>query len=194
MPGNASCQLCESCAGGASSLIRIAEYAVSGTMAAVTTGWREAGMPTKQLTDFLDAHHVKYVTIRHSRAYTALETAQSAHVAGKELAKTVIVKVDGRLAMVVLAAPEHIDFAALKRATGAGKIELASEGEFKCLFPDCEVGAMPPFGILYGIEVFVSSTLAADAQIAFNAGSHSELIQLAYGDFARLVNPTILRI
>jgi Ala-tRNA(Pro) deacylase len=151
-------------------------------------------MPVQKLKDFLDSHGTKYVTIRHSRAYTAQETAQSAHIPGKELAKTVMIEVDGKMAMAVVPASERIDLAALKRGCGAAKIELATEGEFKRLFPDCEVGAMPPFGNLYGMEVFASSRLAEDQEIAFNAGSHTELIKLAYEDFERLVGPKIIRL
>ena len=151
-------------------------------------------MPVQQLKQFLDAHATRYSTMRHARAYTASETAQAAHISGKLLAKTVIVKIDGRLAMVVLPAPEHVDMAALKRVTGAAKLELASEAEFKRLFPNCEVGAMPPFGNLYGMEVFVCASLTEDEEIAFNAGSHSELMMLAYEDFERLVHPKIVKL
>jgi len=151
-------------------------------------------MPVQKLKDFLDGHGTKYVTIRHSRAYTAQETAQSAHVPGKELAKTVMIKIDGAMAMVVLPGSERVDLAELKRATGAGKVELATEAEFKRLFPDCEVGAMPPFGNLYGMEVIASSKLAEDAEIAFNAGSHTELIKLAYADFERLAKPKLVKL
>jgi Ala-tRNA(Pro) deacylase len=151
-------------------------------------------MPIQKLKDYLDDHHTKYVTIRHSRAYTAQETAQSAHIPGKELAKTVMVKVDGKMAMVVVPASEHVDLSELRRLIGAGKVELADELEFKSLFPDCEIGAMPPFGNLYGMEVFASKNLAEDEQIAFNAGSHTELIKLAYRDFESLAAPKIVRI
>jgi Ala-tRNA(Pro) deacylase len=150
-------------------------------------------MPLNKLKAFLDEHRTKYVTIRHSPAYTAQETAQSAHVSGKELAKTVMVKVDGKMAMVVVTASEHVNIGELRRQTGAGKVELATEGEFKSLFPDCEVGAMPPFGNLYGMEVFASRRLAEDEEIAFNAGSHTELVRLAYRDFERLVKPKMVR-
>jgi Ala-tRNA(Pro) deacylase len=151
-------------------------------------------MPVKKLEDFLDDEGVRYVTIRHSRAYTAQETAESAHIPGKELAKTVMVKIDGKMAMVVVPASDRIDLERLKRATGGGKLELASEGEFKRLFPDCEIGAMPPFGNLYGMDVYASSKLAEDDEIAFNAGSHTELIRLSYDDFARLARPRIVKL
>ena len=116
-------------------------------------------MPVRKLKEFLDENAIKYVTISHSIAYTAQEVAASSHIAGKELAKTVVVKVDGRMAMAVLAASHQIDFHLLKKTIGAKKVELASEQEFKGMFGECEVGAMPPFGNLYGMEVYVDSSL-----------------------------------
>ena len=151
-------------------------------------------MPVKKLKDFLDDHETKYVTIRHSRAYTAQETAESAHIPGKNLAKTVMIKVDGKMAMIVVPGPDHVKLSVLKRQIGAGKVELASEDEFKRLFPDCEIGAMPPFGNLYAMEVFASSRLAEDVEIAFNAGSHTELIRLAYKDFEQLAQPKLIKL
>jgi Ala-tRNA(Pro) deacylase len=148
-------------------------------------------MPIKKLKEFLDREGIKYVSIRHSPAYTAQEIAAVTHIPGKELVKAVIVKLDGKMAMGVLPASHQIDFDLLKEASGARRIELATEGEFKDMFPDCEIGGMPPFGNLYGMEVFAAKTLAEDEEIAFNAGSHSELIRLAYKDFERLVKPKI---
>ena len=141
---------------------------------------------------FLDANDVKYVVISHSKAYTAQGIAAVSHISGKELAKTVIVKLDGDLAMAVLPASYQVDLIALKHATGVREAELASEREFKRHFPDCETGAMPPFGNLYGIPVYVDETLTEDDEIAFNAGSHHELIRMTYADFDRLVRPEVL--
>jgi Ala-tRNA(Pro) deacylase len=149
-------------------------------------------MPVKKLKEFLDANQVKYVTISHSAAYTAQEIAASAHIPGKELAKTVMVKVDGKMAMAVLPASARVDLDLLKQAAGAASAELASEREFKDMFPGCETGGMPPFGNLYGMDVYVSPVLAEDEEIAFNAGSHTELVRLSYKDFARLVNPKVV--
>lgn len=148
-------------------------------------------MPAKKLKEFLDAHQVKYVTIRHSEAYTAQEIAALAHIRGKELAKTVMVKVDGKMAMAVLPASNRVDMSLLNAAAGAKSIGLATESEFKSLFPDCEIGAMPPFGNLYGMSVFADASLSKDDEIAFNAGSHIELIRMAYKDFERLVQPAV---
>jgi Ala-tRNA(Pro) deacylase len=149
-------------------------------------------MPETRLKDFLDKEHVKYVTIGHSPAYTAQEIAALTHTPGKELAKTVIVKVDGKLAMVVLPASEKVRIDHLRQTLGTDNVELANEDEFEGAFPDCETGAMPPFGNLYGMSVFVSQALREDDEIAFNAGSHDELIRLSYAEYERLVHPTPL--
>ncbi|MEE8264606.1 MAG: YbaK/EbsC family protein [Gammaproteobacteria bacterium] len=150
-------------------------------------------MPVRKLKEFLNSHDIKYVTINHSPAYTAQEIAESAHIPGKELAKTVIIKIDGKLAMAVLPASYKIDLEQFKNATGASNVELANEREFRQMFPECEVGAMPPFGNLYDMEVFVAQTLAEDEAIAFNAGSHTELIKLSYKDFEHLVEPKVIK-
>jgi len=149
-------------------------------------------MPAKKLREFLDENAVKYVTVNHSRAYTAQEIAATAHIPGKELAKTVIVEVDGKQAMAVLPASYKIDLDQLKNATGAAKVELATEREFQSKFPGCDLGAMPPFGNLYDMDVYVAASLAEDEDIAFNAGSHTELVRLAYNDYARLVHPKVI--
>jgi len=104
-----------------------------------------------------------------------------------------MVKIDGEMAMAVLPASFNIDFELLKKAAKAETVELATEEEFKGKFQDCEVGAMPPFGNLYGMKVFVAETLTEDEEIAFNAGSHRELIKLSYKDFEKIVNPQDLQ-
>lgn len=149
-------------------------------------------MAMRKLKEYLDKNHIKYFIIGHSPAFTAQQVAESAHIPGMEMAKTVIVKLDGELAMIVLPASMKVDLYAIKDITGAGKVELASEHEFKDKFPDCELGAMPPFGNLFGMKVYADHHLSADKEIAFNAGSHSELIKLAYKDFERLVHPAML--
>jgi len=152
----------------------------------------EMAMPVKKLKSFLDDNGVKYTVISHSPAYTAQEIAASAHVSGKELAKTVVLKLDGQMALVVLPASSHVNMSHFKDESGAQQVELAAEDEFKSAFPDCEVGAMPPFGNLYDMAVFVDQQLSADEEIVFNAGSHTELIRLAYRDFEQLVQPTVI--
>jgi Ala-tRNA(Pro) deacylase len=146
-------------------------------------------MPVTKLKEFLDKNNVKYVSIRHSTAYTAQEIAASAHVKGRNLAKTVIVKADGEFVMAVLPAKYQIDLHKLKDACKASKVELAREEEFSHLFQGCETGAMPPFGNIYGFPVYADETLKKDEEIAFNACSHTELIQISYNDFERLVKP-----
>lgn len=149
-------------------------------------------MPKNKLIDFLNKNKVKYETIEHSPAYTAQEIAEIAHVSAKELAKTVIVKVDGELAMTVLPAHHKVEFDKLQEATGTDKVELASEFEFQERFPGCELGAMPPFGNLFNMDVYVTKDLTKDKSIAFNAGTHSELIKIAYSDFDKLVKPKVI--
>jgi Ala-tRNA(Pro) deacylase len=149
-------------------------------------------MPVKTLKQFLDKEKIKYVSIVHSTAYTAQEVAASAHITGKELAKTVIVKLDGKMAMAVLPANRKIVLQDLREVTGSDEVKFASEEEFKQRFPDCETGAMPPFGNLYGMEVYAAADLADNDEIAFNAGSHTEVIKLAYKDFERLAKPKVV--
>jgi Ala-tRNA(Pro) deacylase len=144
-----------------------------------------------KLIEFLEERHVRYVNVTHSTAFTAQDVAQSAHISGKEMAKTVIVWMDGVMAMAVLPASSMIDFNKLKEISGAASVELASETEFKDRFSECEVGAMPPFGALFGIRAFVDKSLSADQEIAFNAGTHRELIRMRYEDYEALAKPVL---
>jgi Ala-tRNA(Pro) deacylase len=146
-------------------------------------------MPLARLREFLDSHNVQYVVISHSVAYTAQGIAALTHISGKELAKTVIVKLDGSLVMAVLPASKQVDLSRLKTVTGATNAAIASEQDFKEKFPDCQTGAMPPFGNLYDIPVFADESLTHDKEIAFNAGTHLELIRMAWDDFQNLVKP-----
>lgn len=146
-------------------------------------------MPSKKLKEFLDSNNIKYVSIKHSSAYTAQEIAANAHIPGKELAKTVIIKINGKMAMAVLPASYKVSFDHLKDALGVNEVRLAYEQEFMDKFPDCEVGAMPPFGNIYGMDVYVAESLAEDEEIAFNACNHTELIKMNFSDFEKLVKP-----
>lgn len=148
-------------------------------------------MSLPRLEQFLQSNQVAFNTMAHPHAFTAQATAASANISGKEMAKTVMVKLDGKLAMAVVPANEWLDLAHLREITGARDVALASESEFKDRFPECEVGAMPPFGNLYGMDVYAADSLAADEQIAFNAGSHRELMRMSWRDFERLVHPRI---
>ncbi len=151
-------------------------------------------MPAKQLKEFLEASGVRFVSVPHDLAYTAQGVAKSAHIPGHEVAKTVMVRVDGRLAMAVVPAPRTVHVDRLRKAAGAVSVELAREADFRADFPGCELGAMPPFGNLYHMDVFVDPRLAEDEEIAFNAGTHSEVVRMKYKDFERLVKPTLVEL
>lgn len=147
-----------------------------------------------RLQHFLEDNHAHFQTIPHPRAITAQEAAAAAHVSGHDLAKTVMVKLDDRLAMVVLPACERVHLGRLRHAVGAQVAELASEAEFRDRFPDCEVGAMPPFGHLYELDVFLDARLAAHDEIAFNAGTHTDLVRMPRGEFEQLARPQRVRL
>lgn len=151
-------------------------------------------MALSTLRNFLDSQGVKYLVISHSLAYTAQGVAALAHVSGKKLAKTVIVKIDGILAMAVIPASYHVDLERLRTLTGSRVVELATEREFKDAFPDCETGAMPPFGNLYDMPVYADACLAENEEITFSAGTHRELVRMSWMDLARLVRPSIDRL
>jgi Ala-tRNA(Pro) deacylase len=149
-------------------------------------------MPAQRLLVFLDDNQVKYVVISHSRAFTTQEVAAATHIPGKELAKSVIVEIDGEMAMAVLPGSQKVDVELLREAVGADQVSLARESEFKDRFPECDPGAMPPFGNLYGMPVYVADSLTDDEEIAFNAGSHTELVKMSYRDFERLAQPRVM--
>ena len=150
-------------------------------------------MALERLTKYLDMYNIAYVVISHSPAYTAQGIAGLVHISGKELAKTVIVKLDGKLAMAVLPAKYHVDLVPLRKAANAKTVERAAEEEFKDRFPQCETGAMPPFGNLFGLDVFADDSLEKDKEIPFNAGTHRELIRMAWEDFKRLADPKVMQ-
>lgn len=149
-------------------------------------------MPLGKLINYLDENGKKYVVTKHSPAFTAQEVAASAHIPGKEMVKTVIVKVDGDMKMVALPSTHDVDFDAIKDALNANEVELATEEEFEDMFPDCELGAMPPFGNFFDIDTLVAESFAEDEEISFNAGTHKELVRMNYRDFEELVKPQIL--
>jgi Ala-tRNA(Pro) deacylase len=143
------------------------------------------------IEQFLGEQHVAYSVIPHRPAYTAQEEAAVAHVPGRQWAKTVACVADDRLILAVVPAPSLVDLDRLREIAGAGDVRLASERELERLYPDCEVGAMPPLGPLYGLPVFVDRELAGTSEIVFDAGSHSDAIKVTYDDFARAVQPTV---
>lgn len=151
-------------------------------------------MPATRLKEFLDNEGVKYLQINHSPAYTAQEVARSLDVKGHMVAKTVIVFIEGKMAMAVMSANRSINFDHFRKEIGAKEIILAAEKEFRDVFPDCELGAMPPFGNLYGIEVYVDRHLMEEDDIFFNACTHSELIRMSYQDFERLAKPKVVKL
>ena len=144
-----------------------------------------------ELKEYLDKNSIKYTTITHSKAYTAQEMAQTMHVPGRELAKSVVIKIDGKPGLAVLPASQHIDFEKMRNALGSKGIEMVSEGEFEGYFPNCELGGMPPLGNRFNLSVFVSRDLRDDEEIVFNAGTHVDAIRMLYSDFERLVQPVI---
>jgi Ala-tRNA(Pro) deacylase len=146
-------------------------------------------MPAKRLKSFLDENDIKYLSIQHSMAFTATDIAHTAHIRSKNMAKTVIIKINDKLAMAVVPANFKVNLRQLAEAMQDARVELASEAEFTRHFADCEVGAMPPFGNLYNMDVYVAEALTENEHIIFNAGSHMELIEMDYKDFENLVNP-----
>lgn len=148
-------------------------------------------MLAKTLKSYLDQRNVRYITITHSRAFTAQEVAASAHIPGRGLAKTVMVIIDGALAMAVLPSNRRVQLDDLRALTGCHDLRLARESEFRDYFPDCEPGAMPPFGNLYDMSTYVSPELAVEPDIVFNAGSHTELIRMGWRDYYNLVKPRV---
>jgi Ala-tRNA(Pro) deacylase len=148
----------------------------------------------RTLKTFLDKSGVKYEIVQHAPTFTAMETAEATHVAGKELAKTVIVRLDSELAMVIVPATHSVDLDKLQVLTGANQVVLADELDFRDRFKDCETGAMPPFGKLYGMPIFVSDALLEDEHLVFQAGSHTEAVKMSTADYMRLESPTVHRL
>jgi len=149
-------------------------------------------MINEKLRKYLDENGVDYEVIRHGEAYTAQELAAAMHVRGRNFVKVVILKSEQGFIMVALPADRVIDIAALRADLGFKVAALASEMEVKKLFPDCETGAMPPFGNLYDLPVYVDRNLTRDRHIVFQGGTHYESIKVRYSDFERLVNPQFL--
>lgn len=149
-------------------------------------------MPISQtLKEYLDREHVHYDVLPHPEAFRAAAVAQALHTPEKEMAKVVILKVNERFVMMVLPASWQVDLHRLSTVFAAHQVRLATEDELKDLFPDCELGAMPPFGVLYGLPVYVDHSLSEDEEIVFEAGTHSEAIRMRYADFAALVFPVV---
>lgn len=148
----------------------------------------------RSIEHFLGDQHVPYSVLHHQPAYTAQEEAAATHVTGWDWAKTVVCMADGHPILVVVPAPYVVDFNRLRRVTGARTIRLASEDECARLYPDCEAGAMPPLGPLYGHPVVVDRSLAGNHDIVFSAGSHSEAVRVPYDEFARVARPMVTEV
>jgi Ala-tRNA(Pro) deacylase len=145
----------------------------------------------EKIQKFLDDNKVRYETLKHERALTAQEVAQSVHVPGKEVAKCVMVTADGQMLMVVIPAPHRLNTERFKAHINAKDVRLAKEDEFRDLFPECELGAMPPFGTVYGLPVYMDKSLERYPEIVFNACTHTEVIKMLLRDFEALVKPKV---
>jgi Ala-tRNA(Pro) deacylase len=150
-------------------------------------------MPAETLLQYLEQQEVEYEVLRHDRAYTAQEAAAAAHIPGDALAKAVMVIVDGEMGMAVLPATYRVNLDLLKDQLGAKKVTMATEKEFKDRFPDCDVGALPPFGNLYDLPIYADNQLSKEIDMAFCAGTHTELIRIPFEEFKRLAEPRILK-
>jgi Ala-tRNA(Pro) deacylase len=145
----------------------------------------------ERMEQYLRENSVGFEVMAHSQAFTMQEVAAALHVPGDQVAKVVIVCADDKMAMLVLPAPYRLNTEKARALLGAKKARLAKEDEFADLFPDCATGAMPPFGNLYDVPVYVDRALAEESDIVFRIGTHRESMKVAYADFARLVQPTV---
>lgn len=145
----------------------------------------------ERLEQYFRENEVPYEVMSHEEVYTMQEVAASLHLPGRQVAKVVIVKANGKMVMLVISSPDRLNFAKVRTLLDAKNVRLAKEEEFSEFFPDCEVGGMPPFGNLYEVPVFVDQTLSNEVDIVFRVGTHQEVMKIAYGDFARLAQPTV---
>jgi len=146
----------------------------------------------ERLRSFLDSHHADYTVSVHPKAFTAREVAFAEHLPPREVAKTVVIFGDAEYHIVVIPANKLVDFQELRPALGLSQVRLATEDELRAIFPDCELGAMAPFGSLYGLSVYLDASLAAEPEIAFNGGTHREVIHMRTAEFQRVVLPYIV--
>jgi Ala-tRNA(Pro) deacylase len=147
----------------------------------------------RRIRDYLDSQKAPCEWLPHPQAFTAQEVAHSLHVSGKRLAKTVILNADGRLVMAVLPASHRLIMPEMKAALEVRHLEMLPEGELAKIFPDCDLGAIPPFGNLYGIEVWVDRTVEESGELVFTAGTHVDAGRMKYSDYAELVKPHVGR-
>jgi Ala-tRNA(Pro) deacylase len=147
---------------------------------------------SERLREFLDSHHAKYTVTLHPKAFTAREVAAAEHLPAREVAKSVVVFGDGEYHMIVIPANRLVDFQEVRLTLGLSQVRLATEDELAKLFPDSELGAMPPFGSLYRIQVYLDNSLAGEEMIAFNAGTHRDVMHMKTLDYRKLVQPTLV--
>ena len=145
-----------------------------------------------KVLEFLDNNSASYEVTRHQPTYSAQQMAAAEHVSGMEVAKPVLIKADDTYYMCVLPACRKVDLDTLKEDLGVGKVELAGEEEMSKLFADCQLGAEPPFGNLYGLETLMDESLQVDEHIVFQAGTHDQAIKMATDDYKELVSPQVL--
>jgi Ala-tRNA(Pro) deacylase len=144
----------------------------------------------RQLIDYLNESKVSYEILHHPEAVTAQRIAQAEHVKGRHHAKVVMIKSGEQHFMTVLSADHQIDLEKVGKVIGK-TASLDSEEEFKSLFPDCTIGAMPPFGNLYGLPTYVDKRLAQEEYIVFEAGTHTDAIKLSYRDYEKIAKPQV---
>ena len=145
----------------------------------------------QSIADFLTREGVPYSTLTHPVAYTAQEETAAAHIPGREWAKTVVCFAGDEPLLAVLPAPYAVDLKQLRQVAAVKTLRLAREDELEALYPDSEPGAMPPLGPLYGQRVIVETSLAANPEVVFNAGTHADAIRMRYTDFDQLVHPKV---
>jgi len=145
----------------------------------------------KNLLEMLKKEKVKYEHVAHPEVYTTQEVAAVEHERGRHVVKTVVVKADGKLVLAAVPSAMKVDVKALGKLLGAKQVEVAQEHEFANMFPDCEVGAMPPFGNLYGLPLWLDARLTACKEVVFNAGTHTDTVKMSFKDFERLASPEV---
>jgi Ala-tRNA(Pro) deacylase len=149
---------------------------------------------SERIRSFLDSHETPYQVSTHPNVFTARQVAMAEHLPPRTVAKTVMVFGDGEYHMIMVPATRMVDLQEARPVLGLTHLRLATEAEMAQLFPDCEVGAMPPLGPLYGFAVYLDGSLAAEEEIAFNAGTHRDVIHMKTADFRRLVKPLVVSI
>jgi Ala-tRNA(Pro) deacylase len=147
---------------------------------------------SERLRSFLDSRHAEFTLTTHPNAFTAREVAAAEHLPAREVAKTVVIFGDGTYHMIVVPANKLVDLSEVRPTLGLAQVRLAREDELGTLFPDCELGAMPPLGTMYGFPVYLDACLAAEDTIAFNAGNHHEVIHMKTSEFRRICSPAVV--